>query len=74
MWIPRWWAICGRGPRVGLTLAFMHAQIERLEAYVEEQVQTQTYDFAANKALLKLYQFFPDRSNEQTIATVLAKV
>lgn len=33
-----------------------------------------TYDFEANKALLKLYQFFPDLSKTETVALMLAKV
>ena len=32
-----------------------------LEAYVSQQVRDGTYDLDANMALLKLYQFYPDR-------------
>lgn len=33
-----------------------------------------TYDFEANKALLKLYQFFPDLCQPEKVALMLAKV
>lgn len=32
-----------------------------LEEYVHQQVRDGTYDLDANMALLKLYQFYPDR-------------
>ena len=32
-----------------------------LEEYVSQQVRDGTYDLDANMALLKLYQFYPDR-------------
>eukprot|EP00616_Rhizochromulina_sp_CCMP1243_P010161 CAMPEP_0118973920 /NCGR_PEP_ID=MMETSP1173-20130426/10976_1 /TAXON_ID=1034831 /ORGANISM="Rhizochromulina marina cf, Strain CCMP1243" /LENGTH=221 /DNA_ID=CAMNT_0006923617 /DNA_START=18 /DNA_END=683 /DNA_ORIENTATION=- len=47
--------------------------IELLESYVAEQVEQNTYDFVANKALLKLYQFFPARTNEHMVALILTK-
>mmetsp|Transcript_1714 Transcript_1714/g.2243 ORF Transcript_1714/g.2243 Transcript_1714/m.2243 type:complete len:222 (-) Transcript_1714:223-888(-) len=47
--------------------------IDKLEPYVTEQVNASTYDFIANKALLKLYSFFPQRRNEQITAQILIK-
>ena len=38
------------------------------------QVKSGTYDFEANKALLKLYQFFPDLCQPEKVALMLAKV
>lgn len=38
------------------------------------KVKSGTYDFEANKALLKLYQFFPDLCKPETVALLLAKV
>lgn len=38
------------------------------------QVKSGTYDFEANKALLKLYQFFPDLCKSEAVALMLAKV
>ena len=32
-----------------------------LEEYVSQQVRDGSYDLDANMALLKLYQFYPDR-------------
>ncbi|CAM9477984.1 unnamed protein product [Phaeothamnion confervicola] len=52
---------------------FDHRSVPQLEAYVTEQVSTNTYDFEANKALLKLYQFFPDLCKDNIVALVLAK-
>lgn len=37
-------------------------------------MQSGTYDFEANKALLKLYQFFPDLCKPEIVALMLAKV
>ena len=47
--------------------------ISQLEAYVREQVAGATYDARANKALLKLYHFFPERTDEAVLAALLAK-
>lgn len=38
------------------------------------KVKSGTYDFEANKALLKLYQFFPDLCKPETVALLLTKV
>ncbi|KAI5076083.1 hypothetical protein GOP47_0008148 [Adiantum capillus-veneris] len=39
-----------------------------LEAYVSEQVNTQTYNLDANLCLLRLYEFEPSRMNIQIVA------
>jgi len=44
-----------------------------LEAYVSQQVRDGTYDLDANMALLKLYQFYPDRVRYEIILAVLLK-
>mmetsp|Transcript_10363 Transcript_10363/g.31951 ORF Transcript_10363/g.31951 Transcript_10363/m.31951 type:complete len:239 (-) Transcript_10363:37-753(-) len=49
------------------------ASIPALEAYVAAQVKDGTYDFAANKALVKLYQFEPASCKGDVLAQVLAK-
>lgn len=49
------------------------ASITQLETYVATQVATGTYDAAANKALVKLYQFSPKRCNPDVLARVLGK-
>lgn len=41
---------------------------------VHHQVKSSTYDFEANKALLKLYQFFPDLCKPESVALMLTKV
>jgi translation initiation factor 3 subunit K len=47
--------------------------VPQLEAYLSEQVSTSTYDFEANKALLKLYQFFPDLLKEEVVTQLVVK-
>lgn len=46
----------------------------QLEAYVTEQVNSSTYDFIANKTLLKLYSFYPERRNDKITSLILTKV
>ncbi len=53
--------------------AFDAALIPTLEAYVKEQAKTTTYDARANKALLKLYQFFPEKTDTAVLALLLGK-
>ena len=47
--------------------------IPALEAHVREQAATQTYDARANKALLKLYQFFPEKTDTTVLALLIGK-
>lgn len=47
--------------------------IPNLEVYVNYQNDNRTYDFDANLALLKLYQFYPMRTNLEIVAKILAK-
>jgi hypothetical protein len=42
-----------------------------LEAYVAEQAASCQYDFTANKALLKLYQCYPDLLSTEVVTRVL---
>jgi hypothetical protein len=42
-----------------------------LEAYVSEQATANKYDFTANKALLKLYQCYPDLLSTEVVTKVL---
>mmetsp|Transcript_100464 Transcript_100464/g.216668 ORF Transcript_100464/g.216668 Transcript_100464/m.216668 type:complete len:218 (-) Transcript_100464:48-701(-) len=55
------------------TLSFNEPQqlIGALENYVEEQNSTNSYDFIANKKLLKLYQYYPDSCNGDIVAKVM---
>ncbi|KAI9654715.1 MAG: hypothetical protein M1831_005302 [Alyxoria varia] len=43
------------------------------EQYVAQQAENQSYDCYANLALLKLYQFNPHLSREETVTTILVK-
>eukprot|EP01084_Bolivina_argentea_P016451 30795_1 len=52
---------------------FDHRVVPKLVDYLITQVSTSTYDFTANKALLKLYQFFPDLMQEDVVARILYK-
>ena len=52
---------------------FDHRAVPQLEQYLEDQVASNTYDCEANRALLKLYSFFPDLAKERSVALVLAK-
>ncbi|XP_075244173.1 eukaryotic translation initiation factor 3 subunit K-like [Convolutriloba macropyga] len=45
----------------------------QFEAYVDAQVAANKYDFKANLCLLKLYQFDPQKSNDQIILKILLK-
>mmetsp|Transcript_6094 Transcript_6094/g.9201 ORF Transcript_6094/g.9201 Transcript_6094/m.9201 type:complete len:223 (+) Transcript_6094:55-723(+) len=45
--------------------------ISGLEGYVNEQISNTTYDFIANKSLLKLYQCYPELQSIDKIAQVL---
>lgn len=47
--------------------------IPELEKYVEHQITSNEYDFEANHALLKLYQFHPSKSNKKFVAQILIK-
>ena len=44
-------------------MVFSHAQ----------QIQNSAYDFDANLAILKLYQFYPQTTNMEVVAKILAK-
>ncbi|KAF2093194.1 ARM repeat-containing protein [Rhizodiscina lignyota] len=44
-----------------------------LQEYVMSQCESQTYDCYANLALLKLYQFNPPLSRDETISNILVK-
>mmetsp|Transcript_1045 Transcript_1045/g.1586 ORF Transcript_1045/g.1586 Transcript_1045/m.1586 type:complete len:224 (+) Transcript_1045:114-785(+) len=46
---------------------FDHRTIPALEAHLMTQIQTNTYDFKANKALLKLYQYFPEMTHQPMV-------
>lgn len=47
--------------------------IGTLESYVEYQAEGECYDFEANLALLKLYQFRPGSVNRNVAALILLK-
>eukprot|EP01122_Echinamoeba_exundans_P018089 TRINITY_DN99_c0_g1_i3.p1 TRINITY_DN99_c0_g1~~TRINITY_DN99_c0_g1_i3.p1 ORF type:complete len:221 (+),score=40.94 TRINITY_DN99_c0_g1_i3:38-664(+) len=47
--------------------------IPELEKYVQEQVSGRHYDLEANLALLKLYQFYPDKASVSVISHILIK-
>ena len=42
-----------------------------LEAYVKKQMGGAEYDFEANKALMKYYQYFPEKVNAELVVNVL---
>lgn len=43
----------------------------KLESYVNHQLQSRSYDYNANKFLLKIYQFSPDLAKIETISNIL---
>ena len=45
--------------------------VAQLESYASQQATTGTYDFDANKALLKFYQCYPDQLKVDVVASVL---
>ena len=45
-----------------------------LEAYVSQQVRDGTYDLDANMALLKLYQFYPDRVRYEVCSLLMCSI
>ena len=47
--------------------------LPQLEAYVGEQCAKGSYDLEANLAVLKLYQFHPDKNNVGVVAKILVK-
>jgi len=47
--------------------------LPRLEAYVNAQCANNTYDIDGNLAVLKLYQFHPDKNNVEIISKILVK-
>lgn len=48
--------------------------IEKLESHLNDQIERKTnYDLDANLALLKLYQFFPEKLQKTSVSKVLAK-
>eukprot|EP01097_Dermamoeba_algensis_P005270 TRINITY_DN3343_c0_g1_i3.p1 TRINITY_DN3343_c0_g1~~TRINITY_DN3343_c0_g1_i3.p1 ORF type:complete len:225 (+),score=47.83 TRINITY_DN3343_c0_g1_i3:33-677(+) len=44
-----------------------------LEAYLDKQLNEKTYDLEANLAILKLYQFSPDKIKPQIVAKIVVK-
>jgi translation initiation factor 3 subunit K len=47
--------------------------IPELEKYVKHQIETNSYDLEANLALLKLYQFNPEKTNTSVVSQILIK-
>lgn len=47
--------------------------LQTLESYVEYQSRENTYDLEANLAVLKLYQFNPQRYNSSVTCQILLK-
>merc|ERR1712087_79614 len=47
--------------------------LPELEAFVDAQCANASYDLDCNLAVLKLYQFHPDKSNITTVAKILVK-
>jgi translation initiation factor 3 subunit K len=47
--------------------------LPELEKHLQEQLGTKTYNFEANLAILKLYQFYPHKENKDVIAKILIK-
>eukprot|EP00742_Colponemidia_sp_Colp-10_P001108 GILJ01001198.1.p1 GENE.GILJ01001198.1~~GILJ01001198.1.p1 ORF type:complete len:239 (-),score=34.81 GILJ01001198.1:205-846(-) len=47
--------------------------LPQLEAYLQRQIETQTSDIEANLAILKLYQFHPEKVNVSVMAKILTK-
>mmetsp|Transcript_19616 Transcript_19616/g.75289 ORF Transcript_19616/g.75289 Transcript_19616/m.75289 type:complete len:210 (-) Transcript_19616:98-727(-) len=52
---------------------FEEASVEALEKYHNEQLAAKQYNFDANAALIKLYQFYPARANEKIVVQVLGQ-
>mmetsp|Transcript_19553 Transcript_19553/g.32061 ORF Transcript_19553/g.32061 Transcript_19553/m.32061 type:complete len:214 (-) Transcript_19553:176-817(-) len=55
------------------TSRYMPEAVQILEDYVQQQCQQCTYDFEPNLAIIKLYQFFPEKVNRSILAKVLVK-
>ncbi len=45
--------------------------IQKLEQYVNDQYQNNTYDYQSNKELLKCYQFYAQNANTEIICKIL---
>lgn len=52
---------------------YNESSIAELEKYVDFQIEDNSFDLEANLALLKLYQFNPNRINEQVLINILIK-
>ena len=55
------------------TSRYDSAILPQLEAYVDAQCASQSYDLDANLATLKLYQFHPETLKVPTVAKILVK-
>ena len=47
--------------------------VPSLEEYVDKQIASKTFDLSTNLVLLRMYQFFPDRTNSTVLVKVLVK-
>jgi translation initiation factor 3 subunit K len=47
--------------------------VPSLEEYVDKQIASRTFDLSTNLVLLRMYQFFPDRTNSTVLVKVLVK-
>lgn len=47
--------------------------IPKLEASVDEQISSKSFDLATNLVLLRMYQFFPDQTNPTVLVKILVK-
>jgi hypothetical protein len=48
-------------------------KLGELEGYLNQQIENDTYDFEANHAILKLYQFHPEKINLTVVTNILIK-
>ena len=44
-----------------------------MEQYVDQQIASKTFDLSTNLVLLRMYQFFPERTNSTVLVKVLVK-
>ncbi|TFJ87822.1 hypothetical protein NSK_001169 [Nannochloropsis salina CCMP1776] len=52
---------------------YTQEKVKHLEEYLQLQVKEGSYDFEANKSLLKLYLLYPPLANNENVETILLK-
>uniref|UniRef100_A0A7S2YX86 Eukaryotic translation initiation factor 3 subunit K n=1 Tax=Chloropicon laureae TaxID=464258 RepID=A0A7S2YX86_9CHLO len=47
--------------------------IPTLEAFVDKQIASKSFDLSTNQVLLRMYQFFPEKTNSTVLVKILVK-